>query len=63
MKVVEQKLILTEEEKNILDQAESILHQIVEIIDEGDPIEWSDFCSDEIYGACEIINSFIIDKE
>lgn len=63
MKVVEQKLILTEEEKNILDKAESILHQIVEIMDEGDPIEWSDFYEDEIYGACEIINSFIIDKE
>ena len=60
MKLVKRKteLVLTEEEKEILTKASGILNQIAEMMDRAISVEWSLFDDDEIWGACEIIDSF-----
>lgn len=60
MKLVGKKrLILTKEEKESLTKAVVILEEIAAKMDRAISVEWSLFDDDEIFGACEIINSFI----
>lgn len=53
------RLILTEEEKNILSKASSILDNIAELMDRAIKVEWSFYDDDEIGFACEVIDSFL----
>lgn len=53
------KLVLTYEEKYALQQAKDILDKIAEMMDRAVNIPWSDFDDDDIWGACEIIESFL----
>lgn len=52
-------LILTNEETETLLRASEILYNIAELMDRAVSVEWSWFNDDEIFGACEIIKSFI----
>lgn len=54
-----QKLILTEEEKNILSKARDILEEIADKMDRAIFVPWSHFDDDEVLGACEIIEDFL----
>lgn len=53
------KLILTKEEKTTLKNASNILTQIADQMERAISVDWSFFDDDEIYGACEIIESFL----
>lgn len=53
------KLILTNEEKSTLRNAKNILTQIAEKMERAISVDWSWFDDDEIYGACDIIESFL----
>lgn len=53
------QLVLTNEEKATLTQAKNILDKIAEIMDRAVDVSWSVFDDDEIWGACEIIESFL----
>ena len=54
-----QKLVLNDEEKAILAKAKDILESIANLMDRAVSVSWSVFDDDEIFGACEIIDSFI----
>ena len=53
------KLILTDEEKQTLKAASAILDEIATKMDRAVSVSWSIWDDDDIWGACEIIDSFI----
>ena len=55
------KLILTDGEKNTLKAASAILDEIATKMDRALVVPWSTWEDDDIWGACEIIDSFIDD--
>lgn len=58
-KAVPSKLILTEQEIIVLREAKDILNEIATLMDRAISVDWSLFDDDEIWGACEIIESFL----
>lgn len=57
------KLILTDAEKQTLQAARTILNEIAIKMDKAIEVPWSMWDDDEIWGACEIIDSFIQEEE
>lgn len=51
-------LILTTEEKEILNKASDILYKIADLMEQAVSVEWSDFEDDDIWNACEIVDYF-----
>lgn len=58
-KAAPSKLILTEQEIIALREAKNILNEIATLMDRAISVDWSLFDDDEIWGACEIIESFL----
>lgn len=58
-KAAPSKLILTEQEIIVLREAKDILNEIATLMDRAISVDWSLFDDDEIWGACEIIESFL----
>jgi len=57
------KLILTDTEKQTLQAASAILDEIATKMDRALVVPWSMWDDDEIWSACEIINSFVQEEE
>ena len=60
MKLVEKtQLLLTEEEKQTLKTASAILDEIATKMDRAVSVSWSAYDDDDLWYACEIMNSLI----
>lgn len=57
------KLILTDTEKQTLQAARTILDEIATKMDRALVVPWSMWDDDDIWSACEIIDSFIQEEE
>ena len=55
----DKKLILTIEEETILYNASEVLNEIATLMDRAISVDWSDYSDEDIWGACEIIDSFV----